>query len=184
MGLFIPILDQIESVGNKKLEQQGYSHSTEHPKGTGTSQSSTTIYGHINEHMEENISSTLREIHEALISYNNSEHLPNNEAIENLAKRFRESIRNAKKNKGMFSVPCHIDVLQEGEKLSIIDYSILILRHLMENDANVTEAGKSNLQPFWLEMSNLVSKGNDVSTRASKVLPVDIMKKRDNYLQV
>lgn len=138
----MPRLEQIASVGNKKLKQQGYSHSTEHPKGTGTSQSNTTIYGHINEHMEENISSTLREIYEAFISYNNSEHLPNNEAIENLAKRFRESIKNAKKNKVMFSVPYHIDVFREGEKLSIIDYSILILRYLMENDANVTETGK------------------------------------------
>jgi hypothetical protein len=133
--------------------------------------------------MEENISSTLREIYDALISYNESENLPNDEAIENLAKRFRESIRNAKKNKVMFSVPYHIDVFEEGEKLSIIEYSMKVLRHLMEYDANVTEVGRSKLQPLWLEMSDLVSKGNNVSTSVfqSEKLP-NILQRREDYL--
>ncbi|MDR1139489.1 MAG: hypothetical protein LBJ80_03960 [Rickettsiales bacterium] len=173
----MPISEKVKKVSQERLEQLEYSHKTEHL------QSSTAIYGHVNEHMEENISSTLREIYDALISYNNSEHLSNDEAIGNMAKRFQESIEKAKKNKVMFSVPCHIDVFEEEEKLSIIEYSMKVLRHLMEYDANVTEVGRSKLQPLWLEMSNLVSKGNSVSTSVfqSEKLP-NILQGREDYL--
>ncbi|MGL9718134.1 MAG: hypothetical protein ACR5K9_05615 [Wolbachia sp.] len=149
--------EYITTADSEKLKQLGYLYKTEHL------QSSTTIYGHVNEHMEENISSTLREIYDALISYNNSEHLPNDEAIGNMVERFQESIEKAKKNKVMFSVPCHIDVFKKEEKLSIIEYSMRVLRHLMEYDANVTDVGRRKLQPLWLEMSDLVSKGNNAN---------------------
>ncbi len=170
------VLEKIESASSERSKQLGYSEEM------GNLQSSKTIYGHVNEHIEENISNTLREIYNALILYNESENLPNDVAIENMAKEFRKSIKDAKKNKIMFSVPCHIDVFLEGEKLSVIDYLMLVLQHLMESDANVTETGKSKLRPFWLEMSDLVSKGNDISTRVSKILPSDILQKREDYL--
>ncbi|MDG7052520.1 MAG: hypothetical protein LKM45_01375 [Wolbachia endosymbiont of Alcedoecus sp.] len=173
----MPVSEKVKKVSQERLEQLGYSYKTEHL------QSSTAIYGHVNEHMEENISSTLREIYNALILYNNSDYLPNDEAIGNMVERFQESIEKAKKNKVMFSVPCHIDVFKKEEKLSIIEYSMRVLRHLMEYDANVTEVGKSKLQHLWLEMSNLVSKGNSVSMNVfqSERLP-SILQKRRDYL--
>ncbi|WP_265034751.1 MULTISPECIES: hypothetical protein [unclassified Wolbachia] len=117
-------------------------------------------------------------------SYNKSGRLPNDEAIENLAKRFQKLIEDAKKNKVMFSVSYHIDVFKrwDREELSIIDYSILVLDRLMNKDANVTKIGRSKLMPLWSEMSDLVSKGNNVSEEASKKLQGDILQNRKSHL--
>ncbi|WP_264707388.1 hypothetical protein [Wolbachia endosymbiont (group A) of Acrocera orbiculus] len=65
---------------------------------------------------------------------------------------------------------------------AIIDYSILILYHLMEQDKNVTETGKEKLRPLMLEMFNLVSTGTDVSQEVRRLLPEDILKERGEYL--
>ncbi|MCM1000755.1 MAG: hypothetical protein KTV72_00190 [Wolbachia endosymbiont of Melophagus ovinus] len=53
----------------------------------------------------------------------------------------------------------------------------------MEYDANVTEVGRSKLQHLWLEMSNLVSKGNNVSKNVFHLerMP-SILQKRRDYL--
>ncbi|WP_338406324.1 MULTISPECIES: hypothetical protein [unclassified Wolbachia] len=177
----MPVLEQIESVDREKLKQQNHIHEdTECPEEV-SGFTSTTIYGHVNQHMEKNISNTLHEIFDALESYNTSEHLLNDEAIANMAKKFQKSVKSAKENKVMFSVPCHTDVSKK-EKYSIIDYSILVLHHLMKNDANVTEIGKSKLMPLWLEMSALVSTGTGVSQAVWGLLPVDTQKKHNNYL--
>ncbi|WP_353284567.1 hypothetical protein [Wolbachia endosymbiont (group A) of Lasioglossum fulvicorne] len=120
----------------------------------------------------------MRKIYDAFESYGESEHLSNDKAIENLVKKFQKSIKDAKENKCMFSVPSPI----LSNKLSIIDYSILVLHHLMKNDAHVTEIGKSKLMPLWLEMSALVSKGNNVSKEASGKLQSDILQNRESYL--
>lgn len=173
------MLEQIESVDREKLKQQNHIRKdTECPEET----TSTTIYEHVNQHMEKNISKYIRETYDTLISYNKSEHLPNDEAIENLVKKFQKSIKDAKENKVMFSVPYHIDVFRDGEELSIIDYSILVLHHLMKNDTNVTEIGKSKLRLVLLKVCNLISKGNYISEEMLKLLSEDIRKERNNYL--
>ncbi|NUX01268.1 hypothetical protein GO685_01900 [Wolbachia endosymbiont of Madathamugadia hiepei] len=53
----------------------------------------------------------------------------------------------------------------------------------MEYDTKVTEVRRSKLQPLWLEMSDLVSKGNSVSTNVfqSERLP-NILQRRKDYL--
>ncbi len=61
------VSEQIESVDREELKQQNHMH-----KDTEYSEE-TTIYGHINQHMEKNISNTLHEIYDALMSYNESE---------------------------------------------------------------------------------------------------------------
>lgn len=130
--------------------------------------------------MEENISNTLHKICDAFMLYGKSK-LSNDAAIANMAKEFQKSVKSAKENEVMFSVPCHIDVSKK-EKYSIIDCSILVLHHLMKNDANVTEIGKSKLIPLWLEMSALVLKGNNVSKEVWELLQVEIQEEHNNYL--
>ncbi|WP_353280054.1 hypothetical protein [Wolbachia endosymbiont (group A) of Phasia obesa] len=61
------VSEQIESVDREELKQQNHIH-----KDTECSEE-TTIYGHINQHMEKNISNILHEIYDALMSYNESE---------------------------------------------------------------------------------------------------------------
>lgn len=178
------VLEQIESVDREKLKQQNHIHEDTECSEEINSFTSTTIYGHVNQHMEKNISNTLRKIYDTFTSYNKSGRLPNDEAIENLAKRFQKLIEDAKKNKVMFSVSYHIDVFKrwDREELSIIDYSILVLDRLMNKDANVTKIGRTKLMPLWSEMSDLVSKGNNVSEEASKKLQGDILQNRKSHL--
>ncbi|MCA4775035.1 hypothetical protein IHO40_02780 [Wolbachia endosymbiont of Mansonella ozzardi] len=100
-------IEHITTVNTKKLKQLGYPYKIEYL------QSNTTVY----EYMEKNISSTLRQIYNVLISYDELENSPNDEAIENLAKRFRKSIENIKNNRVMFGIQYHIDVFKVRRKV-------------------------------------------------------------------
>ncbi|MGL9759328.1 MAG: hypothetical protein ACR5LA_11485 [Wolbachia sp.] len=78
----------------------------------------------------------------------------------------------------MFSAPVYVS---RGDG-AILDYMIKKLHHLTNNDENIKENDKCKLQSVWSEVYDLVSKGNYVSEKVSKLLPEDILKKREDYL--
>ncbi|WP_265034749.1 MULTISPECIES: hypothetical protein [unclassified Wolbachia] len=78
------VLEQIESVDREKLKQQNHIHEDTECSEEINSFTSTTIYGHVNQHMEKNISNTLREIYdvewaasELLVKYFSNNPSPN-----------------------------------------------------------------------------------------------------------
>ncbi len=171
------ILEQVESLGKKELEQQGYSHSTEHPKGTRGLQSNTVMQECVDERMKQDILDISRKISNAHNSYNDAENLPIGEAVTNVANGFLESIKDAKEKKVILSVPAN-----PGRGSSVIDSLIYRLNHLMNKDDNVKGDNRGKLEPIWSEICSLVSKGNYVSEAMSKLLPNKILEERDNYL--
>ncbi len=165
------ILEQVECVSKEKLEQLGSSEET------GKLQSSTLIKECIDEHMRQNISAISHKISQAHDSYNDAEELPISEAVANVASEWLESIKNAKEKKVILSVPLH-----PGRGAAIIDSLIYRVNHLTRNDNNVKGDDKRKLDPIWSEIYDLISKGNYVSKEMLKLLPEDIIKKREDYL--
>ncbi|WP_250296686.1 hypothetical protein [Wolbachia endosymbiont of Oedothorax gibbosus] len=167
----MPILEQVECVSKEKLEQLGSSEET------GKLQSSTLIKECIDDHMRQNISAISHKISQAHGSYNDAEELPISEAVANVASEWLESIKNAKEKKVILSVPLH-----PGRGAAIMDSLIYRVNHLTRNDDNVKGDDKRKLDPIWSEIYDLISKGNYVSKEMLKLLPEDIIKKREDYL--
>ncbi|WP_353287186.1 hypothetical protein [Wolbachia endosymbiont (group B) of Gerris lacustris] len=135
------------------------------------------ISAFIDEHERKNILDISREFHNAHNIYNDSEDLPIDQAVAEIANRFLESIRDAKKKKVILSVPFDP---QRGS--AILDSLICRLNHLIHKDDNIKGNDKDKLKPIWEEVCDLVSKGNYVSERVLKLLPEDVIERCEDYL--
>ncbi len=164
--------EQVQGLDNKELGQQE-SQKRSHKKMECLEEMSDFI----DERMRKDISDISREISQAHDSYNDAEELPIGEAVANVANGWLESIKNAKKKNVILSIP-----LNHERGSAIIDSLIYRLNHLTNKDDNIKGDDKRKLEPIWLEIYDLVSKGNYVSEEMSKLLPADLLKKYDNYL--
>lgn len=172
------VLEQVQSLGLGQQKLQGNVLEKNSQRFGEKFTSTAAIHEHVDEKMADNIFAGLRDMYTIEFEYNIASDKPITMAVENMAEAFQKSMKRWKQEKIMFSVPVYVS---RGDG-AILDYMIKKLHHLKNNDANINEDGKRKLEPVLSEVHDLVSKGNHVSKELLKLLPSDVLKKREDYL--
>lgn len=174
------VLEQVQSL---ELEQQKLQENVLEKNSQRFGEKFTptaAIHEHVDEKMADDTFAELRKIYTVEFEYNISSDKPISVAVENMAKGFLKSIEDWKQKKIMLSAPVYVS--RGGG--AILDYMIKKFDHLMNNDANINEENKRKLEPVLSEVYDLVSKGNYVNKELLKLLPNNVLKKREEHLSI
>jgi hypothetical protein len=189
----MPILEQVESVGNKNLEQQEQRkrsyRSIECPEEAKDFLLSMTIYKQIEREKRKKI---LKQIEGIEKKYGV---LSDSQTAGKMLDELLEIVNLAHKDKIMFGMPYGLvyGVLSDDEgkkraakEISLIGYLIKNLNFIKKQNLNLEENEKGKLDSLASKISNLISTGTYVSKEIlsvySKDMLTDQLEKRDIYL--
>ncbi|GFR11676.1 uncharacterized protein TNCT_280651 [Trichonephila clavata] len=140
---------------------------------TGAPQPDIAIYKQVDECVRKNTLSTLLNTR----CQTNTSHLYSNETVaEGIIKKSLELIALRKDKKILFGMPCNVF----SENTSLIDHLVRSLNTIKIEELSTYERDQLNL--LSSKISSLVSTGIYMSEGALKLLPPDLLEKRNNYL--